>query len=80
VCILLEFCANGSLFDCIHKQRIKFTDRLQWQIAREVAVGLAVLHAMKPPIIHRDIKSLNILLDDNFTAKVRGRGGGTDGA
>lgn len=41
------------------------------QIALDAAKGLEYLHEhVSPPVIHRDFKSSNILLDDNFHAKV----------
>ena len=41
------------------------------RIALDVAHGLEYLHELvSPPVIHRDFKTSNILLDDNFNAKV----------
>eukprot|EP00698_Gefionella_okellyi_P004815 TRINITY_DN14455_c0_g1_i1.p1 TRINITY_DN14455_c0_g1~~TRINITY_DN14455_c0_g1_i1.p1 ORF type:complete len:689 (+),score=151.03 TRINITY_DN14455_c0_g1_i1:166-2067(+) len=70
VCIVTEYCENGSLFDCIHKKRMHLQPSLIWRIARETAAGLLKLHTHSPSIIHRDVKSLNILLDANMLVKV----------
>lgn len=35
--------------------------------------GLVYMHAHNPPLIHRDLKSLNILVDENWKGKVRFR-------
>lgn len=70
--LVYEFMPNGTL--CQHLQREKHHG-LPWPIrltiATETAHAIAYLHsAIKPPIYHRDIKSSNILLDQNFKAKV----------
>ncbi|RHY01692.1 hypothetical protein DYB36_013521, partial [Aphanomyces astaci] len=39
-------------------------------IAIDIAQALVYLHSLSPKVIHRDLKSKNVLLDDNFTAKL----------
>ncbi|XP_065627236.1 putative wall-associated receptor kinase-like 16 isoform X2 [Quercus suber] len=71
--LVYEFVTNGTLFSHIHKTDHSST--LQWQLRLQIAVetagALSYLHsAASTPIIHRDIKSTNVLLDDNYKAKV----------
>ncbi|KNC54114.1 TKL protein kinase [Thecamonas trahens ATCC 50062] len=70
LCIVTEYCAHGSLFDVLQKQRIRFAPSLTLSIATDIARGMAALHAMSPPVLHRDLKSLNVLLDDRWSAKI----------
>ncbi|KAF5469136.1 hypothetical protein F2P56_013231 [Juglans regia] len=71
--LVYEFITNGTLFDHIHDESRAYS--LSWEkrmkIAVETARALSYLHAeISMPIIHRDVKSINILLDDNHIAKV----------
>ncbi|KAG6468989.1 hypothetical protein ZIOFF_073684 [Zingiber officinale] len=69
--LVYEFIPNGTLADHLHGSRA--TERiLTWSmrlnIAIEIADALAYLHAV--PIMHRDVKTTNILLDCSFHVKV----------
>ncbi|KAL3843917.1 hypothetical protein ACJIZ3_001320 [Penstemon smallii] len=70
--LMYEFMANGSLNDHLYTQgRTPLSWRTRIQIAIDVANALEYLHFYcDPPLCHRDIKSSNILLDENFVAKV----------
>ncbi|CAI0388098.1 unnamed protein product [Linum tenue] len=68
-----EYMANGSLEDRLFRRGN--TPPLSWQlrfrIAAEIATGLLFLHQTKPePLVHRDLKPGNILLDRNFVSKI----------
>jgi len=41
-----------------------------WRVASGAARGMTYLHGMDPPVLHRDLKSANLLLDDSFATKV----------
>eukprot|EP01117_Protostelium_nocturnum_P015986 TRINITY_DN6244_c0_g1_i1.p1 TRINITY_DN6244_c0_g1~~TRINITY_DN6244_c0_g1_i1.p1 ORF type:complete len:1910 (-),score=646.75 TRINITY_DN6244_c0_g1_i1:731-6460(-) len=61
-CIVMDYAAHGTLHDFLHQS----LDPLNWnvilKIAMDVAAGMDYLHSCSPPIIHRDLKSPNILL------------------
>ncbi|XP_020584985.1 LEAF RUST 10 DISEASE-RESISTANCE LOCUS RECEPTOR-LIKE PROTEIN KINASE-like 1.1 [Phalaenopsis equestris] len=71
--LVYEFVPNGTVADHIHGN-LAHKGRLTWpfrlSIAVETATALAYLHAIDPPIIHRDVKTGNILLDAEFHVKV----------
>ncbi|XP_035546989.1 putative wall-associated receptor kinase-like 16 [Juglans regia] len=71
--LVYEFVPNGTLFKHIHQESnaSTFPWETRLRIAAETAEALWYLHsAASIPIIHRDVKSTNILLDDDFNAKV----------
>jgi serine/threonine protein kinase len=71
--LVYEFVPKGTLFNYIHNESSASTKHWEicLRIAVEIADALSYLNSIaSPPIIHTDVKPSNILLDDNFTAKV----------
>ncbi|KAJ4765472.1 Protein kinase family protein [Rhynchospora pubera] len=71
--LVLEYVSNGTVADHLHGP-LSYENALTWpvclSIAIETANALAYLHAVEPPVIHRDVKTNNILLDNEFHVKV----------
>jgi serine/threonine protein kinase len=73
-CLITEFCERGSLRDVLAGALRGGAASLSWErrlrMARGAALGMAYLHSRSPPIIHRDLKSPNLLVDDSWRVKV----------
>lgn len=70
--LVYEYVENGSLHSWLHENK---TEKLSWKtrlrIAIDVANGLQYIHEhTRPKVVHKDIKSSNILLDSNMRAKI----------
>ncbi|CAM8921386.1 unnamed protein product [Rhodiola kirilowii] len=70
LCIVTEYLPRGSIFNLLKKNASKLDWRRRVSIAMDIARGMNYLHHCKPPIIHRDLKSSNLLVDRNWTVKV----------
>ncbi|XP_056165103.1 LEAF RUST 10 DISEASE-RESISTANCE LOCUS RECEPTOR-LIKE PROTEIN KINASE-like 1.2 [Syzygium oleosum] len=70
--LVYEYISNGTVADHIHGQRANSSSTLPWKIRMDIAIetatALAYLHASD--IVHRDVKTNNLLLDKNFGVKV----------
>ncbi|KAJ1287002.1 hypothetical protein BS78_03G396400 [Paspalum vaginatum] len=76
--LVFEYLPNGSVSGHLYgtgkesMTRLEFKQRLS--IAIGAAKGLNHLHSLAPPLIHRDFKTSNVLVDENFIAKVSDAG------
>ena len=72
--IVEEFCARGSLFSVLQRHTKPGVPPLEWRVRLQMALGAAAgmcyLHNCSPPIIHRDLKSPNLMVDRYFRVKV----------
>jgi len=75
-CIVTEYCNRGSLYDLLRDARRvpALAAQLSWSrrlsMAVDAARGMLCLHSHKPSIVHRDLKSPNLLVDKHWHAKV----------
>ncbi|CAH8273388.1 unnamed protein product [Arabidopsis lyrata] len=73
--LVYEYVDNGNLEQWIHGGGLGFKSPLTWEIRMNIvlgtAKGLMYLHeGLEPKVVHRDIKSSNILLDKQWNSKV----------
>ncbi|RDX74280.1 Serine/threonine-protein kinase CTR1, partial [Mucuna pruriens] len=70
--IVTEYLPRGSLFRLIHKPASGeiLDPRRRLRMTLDVAKGINYLHCLKPPIVHWDLKTPNLLVDRNWTVKV----------
>ncbi|XP_024317190.1 probable serine/threonine-protein kinase PBL17 [Brachypodium distachyon] len=68
--LVYEYMAKGSLENHLFRRSCSLSWTTRVKIALDVAQGLAFLHGAERPIIYRDFKTSNILLDADFKAKL----------
>jgi serine/threonine protein kinase len=69
LCIVMEFMGLGSLYDLLHNELMpSIPVALKVKMAYQAAKGMHFLHSSG--IVHRDLKSLNLLLDSKWNVKV----------
>lgn len=68
LCIVTEFVPKGDLFNLLHKKKVELKDSQKLAIMLQVAN--VFLYLQKCDVVHRDLKSYNILLDENMKVKL----------
>ncbi|KAH6803466.1 Protein kinase superfamily protein [Perilla frutescens var. frutescens] len=68
--LVVEFMSNGTLYDVLHTNSPPPNWGRRLKLALQTAKAVDTLHSLSPPVIHRDIKSANVLIDRNFNARL----------
>lgn len=68
--ILTEFLPRGGLYKLLHRPNILIEEKKRMRMALDVAKGMNYLHTSNPIIVHRDLKTPNLLVDKNWVVKV----------
>nr|GEU64980.1 serine/threonine-protein kinase EDR1 [Tanacetum cinerariifolium] len=68
--IITEFLPRGSLYRIIHRPHCQIDEKRRIKMALDVAKGMNCLHTSIPTIVHRDLKSPNLLVDEDWNVKV----------
>ncbi|XP_057523598.1 serine/threonine-protein kinase EDR1 [Amaranthus tricolor] len=68
--ILTEFLPRGSLYRLLHRSGSQIDEKKRMKMALDVARGMNYLHTSHPTVVHRDLKSPNLLVDKNWVVKV----------
>ncbi|XP_021763327.1 serine/threonine receptor-like kinase NFP [Chenopodium quinoa] len=69
--LVYEYIENGSLSSWLHENKGKLNWKARLRISIDIANGLQYIHEhTRPQVVHKDIKSSNILLDANMRAKI----------
>ncbi|KUF90612.1 serine/threonine-protein kinase drkD [Phytophthora nicotianae] len=68
-CLVIEYLPRGSLWNVL-RQDVVIDLGKQYGFARDTALGMNYLHSFQPPILHRDLKSPNLLVDSSYALKI----------
>lgn len=73
--IVTQYIPRGQLFTLLHQcpscpRYDQINPKRRLAFARDIAKGMHYLHSCSPPIVHRDLKSANLLVDKDWTIKV----------
>ncbi|EGC28848.1 hypothetical protein DICPUDRAFT_100013 [Dictyostelium purpureum] len=69
-CIFTEYMEGGNLYEILHVKKIKLDRLMMFKIVQDLALGMEHLHSLPSPMLHRDLTSKNILLDEFKNIKI----------
>ncbi|XP_044059170.1 LOW QUALITY PROTEIN: ankyrin repeat and protein kinase domain-containing protein 1 [Siniperca chuatsi] len=66
--VVMEYMSNGSLNNLLASHNLMWPKK--FHMIHEASMGMNFLHSMKPPLLHLNLKTSNILLDDHLHVKI----------
>ncbi|XRB16649.1 guanylate cyclase [Pseudoscourfieldia marina] len=70
ILIVSEYMTRGNLHDILSNPTLELDWEMRLSFCRDMARGLMYLHSQEPPVLHQDLKSHNMLVDDRWNVKV----------
>merc|ERR1740129_2283325 len=68
--MVTEFMPNGTVHALLHQRKESLVFEQRHSLALQVSEGVAFLHGQSPPFVHRDLKSMNVVLDFALNCKL----------
>lgn len=68
--MVMELCERGSLFHVMQDKSVIFTWDLFFRMMEQITLGIQCLHLCTPALFHRDLKTLNVLVTQEFECRV----------
>ena len=68
--IVMEHMSGGSIYKLLHQKGLQLDGKRRLQWATAIASGMHYLHMAQPPILHRDLNTNNVLVDQKGQAKI----------
>lgn len=69
-CLVTQYMPGGSLHHLLHVRKLKLPPLHALNMCMQLADGVMYLHSQNPCVVHRDLKSLNVVLDLNLNIKI----------
>lgn len=68
--VVVEYAPHGSVFDLLYTHRVNLQAAIRLKIASQVSLAVCYMHSCDPVIVHRDLKTQNLVLGSDYSAKL----------
>ncbi|EER00849.1 RAC-beta serine/threonine-protein kinase-B, putative [Perkinsus marinus ATCC 50983] len=70
LCLVTEYMPGGNLHQLLHVRKVRLSREQRLKMTVQLTGAVAYLHAQKPVIVHRDLKTMNVVLDRDMNTKL----------